>query len=229
MKTINLNKVSKQYRKREFFFGKKDLFWVLKEVDFSIEKGEAVGIIGSNGAGKTTLMRLISGITYPTEGKINITGKVVPLITVEGALNFILSARENMFLLTTALGVTNRKRRKEIFKQIIEFSGIGEYLDMQITKLSQGMISRLAFSIAAHVPCDVLLIDEVLAVGDQNFQNKCFKKIRQFKEKGKTIIFISHNMDDIKGICERVIWLDKGRLVKDGKPEDVISLYLKSL
>jgi lipopolysaccharide transport system ATP-binding protein len=213
----------------DFFLGKKDLFWALKEIDFSIEKGEAVGIIGSNGAGKTTLMRLISGITFPTEGRIDIAGKVVPLITVEGALNFILSARENMFLLTTALGVTNRKRRKEIFKQIIEFSGIDEYLDMQITKLSQGMISRLAFSIAAHVPCDILLIDEVLAVGDQNFQNKCFNKIKQFKERGKTIIFISHNMDDIRNICERVIWLDKGRLIKDGKSRDITGLYLKSL
>jgi ABC-type polysaccharide/polyol phosphate transport system ATPase subunit len=229
MKAINLENVSKQYHKKELFLGRKDLFWALKNINFTLEKGETVGVVGQNGAGKTTLMRLISGITIPTKGKVEINGRVVPLITVEGALNFILSAKENMFLLATALGVTDARERKRLFEEVIEFSGLGDYLDMQIVKYSQGMKSRLAFSIAAHVPSDILLIDEVLAVGDEEFQKKCLNKIMQFKNNKKTIIFISHNMNDIKNICDRTIWINKGEIIKDASADNTIKTYLDYL
>ncbi len=226
MKSIELKNVAKQYHKREYYFSKKDIFWSLKDITFSVSKGEALGIIGANGAGKTTLMRIISGITVPTKGELNVRGRVVPLISVEGAFNFILTARENMLLLTIALGIDNRKR-ENVFQNIIEFSGIVDYLDMQVFKLSSGMISRFAFSIAAHVPSDILLIDEILAVGDEEFQNKCFKKIEQFKSENKTIIFVSHDLESVKNICQRVLWIDKGKIASEGSPDNVISQYIK--
>ncbi len=228
MKAIELKNISKRYHKREYYFSKSDFFWALKDVSFSVEKGETLGIIGPNGAGKTTLMRIISEITVPTEGELVVSGKVVPLITMEGALNLVLSARENMLLLTSALGI-KRGMRKKIFQDILDFSGIADYVDMQVVKLSNGMVSRFAFSIATHVPSDILLIDEVLAVGDQEFQEKCFEKIRQFKKEGKTIIFISHDLESVKSICDRVIWLDKGKIAKEGFPEEVISEYIHFL
>lgn len=227
MRIIELNRIFKRYHKREYYFSKKDFFWAIKDITFSVNKGEILGMIGPNGAGKTTLMRLISGITSPTRGNIRVEGKVVPLIRMEGALNSQLSARENMLLLTAALGV-KRARRKKIFQDIVEFSGISEYMDMQVAKLSSGMISRFSFSIAVSAPSDILLIDEVLTVGDQSFQRQCFAKMDEFKKEGKTIIFVSHNMEGVKNICDRVIWLDRGRIVKEGLPQEVIYEYSHS-
>ncbi len=225
MKSIDLKSVYKKYNKRDSCLGKEDPLWALSDVSFSVEKGEIVGIIGPNGAGKSTLMRLISGISFPTKGTIDVDGKVVPLISIEGALQYILTGRENIFLLLAAFGVKNAAR-KDLSVKIAEFSGISDSLDMQITKLSFGMLSRLSFSIAAHVPSEILLIDEVLSVGDQDFQQKCFSKISQFKNEGKSMLFISHDLKSIGDICSRVIWLDKGRIVDDGPPNSVIGGYL---
>jgi ABC-type polysaccharide/polyol phosphate transport system ATPase subunit len=158
MKIIELCEVHKRYNKNDSCLGKQDFFWALSGVSFSVDKGETVGVIGPNGAGKSTLMRLISGISSPTNGSVNVTGKVVPLISIEGALQYILTGRENVFLLLSAFGV-KREARKKLFREIAEFSGISDSLDMQITKLSSGMCSRLSFSIAAHVPGEILLID----------------------------------------------------------------------
>jgi ABC-type polysaccharide/polyol phosphate transport system ATPase subunit len=226
MRVIKLKNIAKQYHKREYFLSKKDVFWALEDISFSVENGESVGIIGPNGAGKTTLMRIISGITLHTRGEVSISGKVVPLISIEGALNYVLTARENMLLLSTALGV-EKSSQAEIFDKIIKFSAIEDYLDMQVFKLSSGMISRFAFSIAAHVPSDIILIDEVLAVGDQSFQKKCFKKIEEFKERGKTIIYISHDLRSMENICPRVLWVDEGKIIDDGAADNIIPKYIK--
>lgn len=225
MKSIDLNGVYKKYNKRATCLGKEDPLWALSDVSFSVEKGEILGIVGPNGAGKSTLMRLISGISFPTKGTIGVTGKVVPLISIEGALQYVLTGKENIFLLLAAFGV-RRESRNKLSAEIAEFSGISDHLDMQITKLSSGMLSRLSFSIAAHVPSEILLIDEVLSVGDQDFQQKCFAKISQFKNEGKSMIFVSHDLKSIGDICGRVLWLDKGRIVMDGPPDEVFRGYL---
>ena len=228
MKIIELYGVYKRYDKKDSPLGKHDFFWALSDVSFSINRGEAVGVIGPNGAGKSTLMKLISGISFPTKGRLSVIGKVVPLISIGGALHHVLTARENVILLSAAFGVRRNERRK-IIDEIVKFSGISDYMDMQITKLSYGMHSRLSFSIAAHVPSDILLIDEVLAVGDQEFQQQCFRKIEQFKKDGKTIIFISHDLESVKKVCNKVIWLEKGSVIKYGNPEDVIAGYCNSV
>ena len=190
MNAIELKRVCKQYHKGEFFFAKSDLFWAVTNISFSIKQGETVSLIGPNGAGKTTIVKLISEITYPTEGSILIKGKVVPLISMRACLNPLLSVQENISLLTSVFEL-KKLERKKIFNAIVDFSGLEDFLSTPIKKLSAGMWARLSFSIAAHVPSDILLIDEVLARGDHEFQEKCFQKIIQFKREGKTIIFIS--------------------------------------
>ncbi len=227
MNAIELKSVSKLYNKVDAGLLNRDLFWALSDVTFSVNKAETLGVIGPNGAGKSTLMRLISGVSSPTSGTINVSGRVVPLISIEGALQHILTGRENIFLLLAAFGI-KRNSRKKLFDEIVEFAGISDHLDMQITKLSSGMCSRLSFSVAAHVPSEILLIDEILAVGDRDFQQKCLDKIREFKNEGKSMIFVSHDLDSIKTICDSAIWIDKGRILKNGAPEDIIGAYLEN-
>jgi ABC-type polysaccharide/polyol phosphate transport system ATPase subunit len=225
MKNIELKKVYKKYHKKEYFFSKKDTFWAIKDVSFAVEDGQSLGLIGPNGAGKTTITRLISGITYPTKGSIEVKGRVVPLIRMEGAMNYLLTARENIDLVSAAYGAQG-KLRKSIFDKIISFSGIEDSLDMLVCKLSHGMVSRLSFSIAINVPSDIVLIDEVLAVGDQAFQSKCYKEIAKIKSQNKTLLFISHNLKRVEEMCDKVIWLDKGQVVKEGNPKEVIAEYV---
>ena len=227
MSAIEFRSVSKQYHKREFFFAKSDLFWAIKDVSFSVKKGETVSLIGPNGAGKTTIVKLISDITYPTKGSVRVKDRIVPLIGMAGCLNLLLNTQENIYLLTSILGL-KKQSRKKAFDEIIEFSRLKDFLDMPIKKFSSGMRSRLSFSIAVHVPSDILLIDEVLAVGDQEFQGKCLDKIDEFKKIGKTILFVSHDMESIKKISNRVIWLDKGKIIEEGLPNKVIASYLKT-
>lgn len=215
MKTIEFEKVSKRFHKGEYFFSKRDYLYALKDVSFSVDRGESVGITGPNGSGKTTLMRLIAGITEPTSGKVTINGRVVPLIRVEGALNFNLSVRENIYLLSAVFGI-KKKSAKKIFDDIVDFAGIREMVDVQILKLSHGMISRVSFSIAVHIDGDILLIDEVLAVGDTGFQEQCFKKLSELKREGKTIFFVSNDAGSIKKICGRTIVMEGGRIISDG-------------
>jgi len=227
MKAIEFKGVCKQYHKKEFFFAKSDLFWAIKDLSFSIDKGETVSLIGPNGAGKTTIVKLISRITYPTKGSMLAGDKVVPLISMQGCLDSLLNIRENTYLLTAIFGLSKQERKKA-FNQIIEFSGLGDFLDMPVKKLSSGMKSRLSFSIAVHVPSEIFLIDEVLAVGDQQFQTKCLDKIDEFKKEGKAIIFVSHDLASVKRISHRVIWLEKGRIVGQGLPDKIIPAYLQA-
>jgi lipopolysaccharide transport system ATP-binding protein len=199
-------------------------FWAVKNVSFNIEKGGVVGIMGPNGAGKSTILKLLSKIIVPNKGSMKINGRLSALIEVTAGFHPELTGRENVFLNGTILGM----RKKEIeqkFDEIVEFSGVGEFIDTPVKRYSSGMFSRLGFSVAAHMDPDILLIDEVLAVGDMSFQGKCAAKIRELLGSGATIVLVSHQLNMIQSLCRRVILLQNGEVVKDGPVQDVIPHY----
>lgn len=204
-------------------------FWALREITVDIRQGDVVGIMGRNGAGKSTLLKLISRITEPTTGRMAIDGSVASLLEVGAAFHLELTGRENIFLNGAVLGM-KRAEIKRKFDSIVEFAEIAKFLDIPVKRYSSGMFVRLAFSIAAHVEPDILIVDEVLAVGDAGFQKKCLAKMEEVaRQGGRTILFVSHNMGAIKGLCTRGIWLDKGHLKADGPVEEVATCYLKSV
>lgn len=197
----------------------------LSKVSFDVKKGEAVGIIGKNGAGKSTILKLISKITYPKSGHIEVHGKIAAFIELGAGLHHELTGRENIFMYGSILGMKKKEIQRE-FNNIVNFAEIRKFLDIPIKKYSSGMYSRLGFSVCAFSNPDILLVDEVLAVGDSAFQAKCLAKMREFANK-KTILFVSHDLEAIKSICSRVIFIDRGKVIKIGKPASVISFYLK--
>lgn len=199
---------------------------VLDGVSFDIEKGEAVGLIGVNGCGKSTLLKMLCRIMYPTKGSIKVNGRISSLIELGAGFHPDMSGRENIFINASILGL----KRKEIearLEDIIDFSELGSYIDNPIRTYSSGMYMRLAFSVAINVDADVLLIDEILAVGDAAFQAKCFEKLKRIKENGTTIIIVSHSMGQIEQLCDRAIWINKGKIVSDGRPAEVGLKYLE--
>jgi lipopolysaccharide transport system ATP-binding protein len=202
--------------------------WALKDISVEVKRGEALGIIGGNGAGKTTLLRLLTRITEPTEGYAEIRGRVGSLLEVGTGFHPELTGRENIFLNGAVLGMKNREVKRE-FDNIVEFSGVEQFIDTPLKRYSTGMQMRLAFSIAAHMEPEILLIDEVLAVGDAQFQKKCLGKMEEVGKSGRTVLFVSHNMSAIKRLCSRAILLQKGRLVKEGPPDEVINDYLDAV
>lgn len=199
-------------------------FWALSGATFDIKKGENVGIIGLNGAGKSTLLKMLSRITTPTTGEIKINGRLGALLEVGTGFHQELTGRENVFLYGSILGMT-RKEVESKFDAIVEFSEIGEFIDTPVKRYSSGMYVRLAFAVAAHLDPDILLLDEVLAVGDFTFQRKCMNFARSLEQKGSTILFVSHNMFSIKTMCQRVIYLKKGKVVFDGPTEQGLRMY----
>lgn len=207
---------------------KREEFWALKDLNFEVQKGEVVGIIGSNGAGKSTLLKILSQITPPTTGEIIMRGKVGSLLEVGTGFHPELSGRENIFLNGAILGMS-KKEIVEKFDDIVEFSGIGKFLDTPVKRYSSGMYVRLAFAVAAHMDPDILIIDEVLAVGDAEFQKKCLGKMDEItKTEGRTILFVSHNMEAIKKLCTRTILLKDGKIEKIGETKEVINEYLNN-
>jgi lipopolysaccharide transport system ATP-binding protein len=203
---------------------KENLFWALRDVSFEIKRGEMVGIIGLNGAGKSTLLKILSRITEPSSGRAEIRGRVGSLLEVGTGFHFELTGRENVYLYGAILGM----RKEEIdrkFRQIVEFSEIEQFLDTPVKHYSSGMYVRLAFSVAAHLDPEILLIDEVLSVGDLAFQRKCMDQAARLRESDATVVVVSHNMFSIKAMCDRVIYLAKGQVIADGPPEKVIPLY----
>lgn len=203
---------------------KKEEFWAVKDVNFEVKKGEVVGIIGPNGAGKSTILKLLSRILAPNMGEMKINGRLSALIEVTAGFHPDLTGRENVYLNGTILGM----RKKEIdskFDEIVDFSGVREFIDTPVKRYSSGMYTRLGFSVAAHMDPDVMLVDEVLAVGDMNFQAKCAEKMRSLLKAGATIVLVSHNLTLVQSMCKRVILLDKGVIAKVGRPEEVTSYY----
>lgn len=190
---------------------RRDEFWAVKNVSFKIKKGEAIGLVGHNGSGKSTILKMINGIFMPDIGEIKIEGKVGALIEVGAGFHPYLTGRENIYLNGAVLGM-NKKFIDEKFDEIVKFSEIGDFLDMPVKNYSSGMYVRLGFSVAAHLKCDILLIDEILAVGDTDFQKKCVNKIKNLKTNGVTIIFVSHNLDNVRMLCDKIVVLDKGEI-----------------
>ena len=201
--------------------------WALKDINFKSQSNEIIGIIGTNGSGKSTLLKILSKITRPTNGDVRIKGKVASLLEVGTGFHHELSGKENIYLNGSVLGM----KKNEIdakYDEIIEFSGINEYIDTPIKRYSSGMRVRLAFSVAAHLDPDILIVDEVLAVGDAEFQKKCLGKIGDVAQSGRTVFFVSHDLNAVMSLCNRVIWIDKGKLMNDGEPKKVIQNYIDS-
>lgn len=203
-------------------------FWALKDISFHINSGEVVGIIGRNGAGKSTLLKILSRITEPTLGYAEISGRVGSLLEVGTGFHQELTGRENIFLNGSILGMKNRDIKSK-FDEIVEFSGVETFIDTPVKHYSSGMYLRLAFSVAAHLDPEILLVDEVLAVGDANFQKKCLGKMEEVAEEGRTVLFVSHNLVAIENLCNRAILLEKGRLEDDGNTKSIINKYLESI
>lgn len=203
----------------------KNTLTVLNDVSFEIKKGESLGVIGHNGAGKSTLLKIVAGIFKPTSGKIETQGKIV-LLNIGTGFDMEANAEENIFLNGAILGFT-RKQMKERFKSIIEFSELGEFMQMPLKNYSSGMISRLGFAIAIDVCPDLLLVDEVLSVGDANFQKKCLAKIDELKEKGVSLMFVSHNIAQVRKLCEKTLWIENSKVMAYGDTKQVCDEYTK--
>jgi lipopolysaccharide transport system ATP-binding protein len=203
----------------------KEEFWALKDVSFDVKEGEVVGLIGRNGAGKSTLLKVLSRITEPTTGKIHLRGRVASLLEVGTGFHPELTGRENIFLNGAILGMGNGEIKKK-FDEIVAFSEIEKFLDTPVKRYSSGMYVRLAFSVAAHLDPDILIVDEVLAVGDAAFQKKCLGKMEEARRRSRTVLFVSHNIAAVESLCSRVVVLDQGHVTLDGPCKEVIQHYL---
>ncbi len=216
-------------RKRDPDSGNNRAFWALKDVSFEIKAGEVVGIIGKNGAGKSTLLKILSRIVVPTCGQAQIFGRVGSLLEVGTGFHPELTGRENIFLNGAIIGMKKSEIRRR-FAEIVDFAEIGKFLDVPVKRYSSGMYVRLAFAVAAHLEPEILLVDEVLAVGDAAFQKKCLDKMAETAREGRTVLFISHNMVAVNSLCKRVIWVDGGEVIADGASPEIVTKYLgKSL
>ena len=199
-------------------------FWALRDVSFHVEKGEVMGIIGRNGAGKSTMLKIISGIMRPTKGSVVRNGNIVPMLELGSGFDFDLSGRENIFLNGAILGYS-KEFLMEKFDEILAFSELGEFIEMPIRNYSSGMLMRLAFSIATVVEPEILIVDEILAVGDENFQRKSRQRMMELMSGGTTVLFVSHNLDQIREMCNRVVWLDGGTVRMVGETQEVCDAY----
>lgn len=199
-------------------------FWALKNVSFDVKKGEVLGIIGHNGAGKSTLLKVISGILKPTEGSVQVNGTVVPMLELGSGFDFDLTGRENVFLNGAILGYSEQFL-KEKYEEIVEFSELGQFIDVPLRNYSSGMVMRLAFSIATVVQPDILIVDEILAVGDAEFQAKSKKRMLELMGGGTTVLFVSHSLEQIREMCNQVIWLDHGQTKLYGGALEICDMY----
>ena len=238
---IKVNHVSKRFKlyydkahtlkEKLLFFSKKNkdknhILEVLKDINLEIKKGESVALIGTNGSGKSTLLKLMTKIIYPNKGKITTNGKLTSLLELGAGFHDDFTGRENIYFNASIFGLT-RQEINDKLEEIIEFSELRDFIDNPVRTYSSGMYMRLAFSVAINVQAEILLIDEILAVGDKHFQDKCFAKLRELKDSGKTIVIVTHNMDQVKQFCDRAVWLYKGEIRQDGKVDDVLKEYLR--
>ncbi len=203
-----------------------DEFWALKDVSFQVERGDSVGLVGLNGSGKSTMLKIIAGVLKPTKGKLIVGGNVAPLIELGAGFDPDLTGRENIFLNGALLG-RSHKEMEDSYDDIVDFAEMHDFMDVPVKNYSSGMLSRLAFSIATAGEADILIVDEVLAVGDFRFQQKCEKRIGNMKDRGTTILFVSHNIDQVKQVCNKAIWLSEGVVKMNGSSEEVCDAYDK--
>ncbi len=203
---------------------KKEYFWALNNVSFDVEKGEVIGLIGSNGAGKSTMLKVVSGVMKPTKGSVSVNGTIAPMIELGAGFDSELTARENIFLNGAVLGYSEEFLNGK-FNEIVEFSELNDFLDVPIKNFSSGMIAKLAFSISTIVSPDILIVDEILSVGDIKFQEKSLNKMMELIKGGTTVLYVSHSLESIREICDRVIWLDHGEVVKIGDSKTVCDEY----
>jgi ABC-type polysaccharide/polyol phosphate transport system ATPase subunit len=235
---IRLDAVSVRYRVPEERFGtfkeyiirrvqgkvKDRDFWALHDVDLKVHRGEVFGVIGKNGAGKSTMLKVVSRVLRPTKGRVRVMGHVAPLLELGAAFHHELTGRENVFLNAALLGHTQRKI-EERFKEIVDFADIGGFIDAPLRTYSTGMVARLGFSVATAWEPDILVLDEVLAVGDEAFQAKCHERINTFRENGATVLLVSHNTRVVQEICQRVVWIDQGAIRAIGDPKEIVQMY----
>ena len=216
-------------KERMLFFNRnkrKEKRQVLNDINVEIKKGETVGLIGVNGSGKSTLLKLMTKIIYPNKGTIETNGKLTSLLELGAGFHPDFSGRENIYFNASIFGLT-RKEIDDRLEQIIEFSELKDFIDNPVRTYSSGMYMRLAFSVAINVDAEILLIDEILSVGDQHFQEKCFNKMRELKAEGKTMVFVTHSMGNVKELCDRAIWIHEGKVRMDGDSNEVVDEYLK--
>lgn len=199
---------------------------ILKDINLEIKKGETVGLIGVNGSGKSTLLKLMTKIIFPNKGTIETTGKLTSLLELGAGFHPDFTGRENIYFNASIFGLT-RKEIDNRLNQIIEFSELGELIDNPVRTYSSGQYMRLAFSVAINVDAEILLIDEILSVGDQHFQEKCFNKMRELRKEGKTMVFVTHSMESVRNLCDRAIWLYNGKVRMDGNTKEVVDEYLR--
>ena len=206
---------------------RKDVFHALQNVSFTVDHGESMAVVGRNGAGKSTLLSLVAGLCPPSAGRVTVNGRVAALLQLGSGFHSDLTGLENIRLNAALLGLS-RQRTKEVLDSIVEFAEIGAFLNEPIRTYSTGMVLRLGFAVAIHVDPDILIVDEVLAVGDQQFQNKCRDKVMEHKKAGKTLLFVSHDTELIRRFCERALWLDHGEVMMTGRAENVLEAYSES-
>ena len=204
-----------------------DEFWALKDVSFEVKQGDSLGLIGLNGSGKSTMLKTIAGVLKPTKGQVTVGGNIAPLIELGAGFDMDLTARENVFLNGALLGY-NRAQMEAQYEDIVEFSELSEFMDVPVKNFSSGMVSRLAFAIATIGIPDILIVDEVLSVGDFRFQEMCEARIQNMKDQGTTILFVSHSIEQVKKICNKVVWLDHGVLKMFGDAQEICSIYEKA-
>lgn len=205
----------------------KSFFWALNDLDFHIKRGEVVGLIGSNGAGKSTLLKVVSGVLKPTKGTVQVNGSISPMIELGAGFDQDLTARENIYLNGAILGYS-KKLLDDKFEEIVEFSELRDFLDVPVKNFSSGMVAKLAFSIATIVNPEILIVDEILSVGDIKFQEKSKNKMMELIKGGTTVLYVSHSIESIKELCSKVIWIDHGHMVKVGPAEELCNEYFKT-
>jgi homopolymeric O-antigen transport system ATP-binding protein len=240
MAHVSLKNVSKIYSRqsRQFFFsyflevlGRKrtpqEEFYALRDISFDIRDGDTLGIVGHNGAGKSTLLSLVAGLTVPEKGQVDVSGRVMAMLELGSGFHPDLTGRENLRMNAALCGLT-QKETLAAAEQIIEFSELGDFIDEPIRTYSQGMILRLAFSIAVHVEPDILLLDEILAVGDKDFQKKCEKRIFELRDTGTILLVVSHIPNLLKELCAKGLWIEKGKVIKQGSAEEVFTAYAEN-
>lgn len=224
-KTETLKEYTVKLLKRQLFFNE---FYALRDVSFSVEPGESVALIGRNGSGKSTMLKLIAGVMYPSSGTVRVQGEIAPLIELGAGFDMELTARENVFLNGAVLG-HDRAYMEAHFQSIIDFAELWDFVDVPVKNYSSGMIARLGFSIATEVRADILACDEILSVGDFMFQQKCHARMEQMLSGGTTLLFVSHDIQQVKQLCRRAIWIDRGRVRGDGPAHEVCDAYVAAM